>query len=117
MVDYDWEKHTGSGQTRCQRAVPPPCMNSDGSERKGGCPKEHPAKEKEHVLSPANRQTLEFYWQVQATHGAALTDELKQDRLLMRNLAAVHEVAEAHRRKQQHDATAALVIGAMGAKR
>jgi hypothetical protein len=112
-IDYDWEHHRGTGnrEKSCgedwKREGPdlPICMNPDGSKAldehgAARCPKGHPREEHESRLSPRNRATLEIYQQVQATNGACLTEQMRRDKLLMRNLSIVHRVVEAARQQQ-----------------
>ena len=53
------------------------------------CPKESPAKEREHMLSAKNWRTLMIYQEVRATGGHCLTDAERTDRILRRNLATI----------------------------
>jgi hypothetical protein len=70
----------GREELPCVRpvAVPTPC---------GTCPKKSPASARELELSRRNVKTLWIYRQVRATAGQCLTDEMRRDGLLMRNLA------------------------------
>ncbi len=67
------------------------------------CPKGSPEREREFELTPANLKTYQLYLEVQATAGARLTETMKQDRWLMRNLALVHRIAEAAKQTKQDE--------------
>lgn len=51
------------------------------------------------MLSPRNRLTLRLYEEVRATGGACLTEAMKRDRVLMRNLADLAELDRARERR------------------
>ena len=59
------------------KGMGPPCKT---------CPKQSPAKEREHMLSAKNWRTLLLYQQIRLT-GA--TDDERNDRILRRNLATI----------------------------
>lgn len=63
------------------------------------CPKESPERARVLVLSPRNRLTLRLYEEVRATSGVCLTDAMKRDRVLMRNLADLSELDRARERR------------------
>lgn len=106
VYDVDWANGcvgTGKRKTYCggtrdvarTAGTPPPCAFD-----KDACPKGSPAEEAEHLLSADNAQTWQLYREVKATGGACLTDEMKRDQLLMRNLALIDQLAEARQRQQ-----------------
>ena len=64
------------------------------------CPKESPEKAHEHELSDRNRQTVRLYHQVRATQGGCMTEAMKADRLLARNLAIVDQLYREWEREQ-----------------
>lgn len=103
MVDYDHAKGVGSGaikkwgppggeQDHVRPSVcPPPC---------GSCPKKGPEREKEFVLSARNRRTLEFYRQVKATFGKALSEEAAADEIVKRNFALLDRMFGEHEQER-----------------
>lgn len=111
MIDYDWEKHRGTGKrkrhangtidTLRPKQVPPPCSK---------CPKESPEKEQEHKLSERNRKLVRLFREVKATNGARLTEGMKRDQLLMTNLAIIGQLYETYERNELADMLAARII-------
>ena len=95
VIRYDWLKHEGSGEREIDEATgepmerdgPPPCK--EGRRSSTLCPKECPEKEKEHVLSEKNYRAWNFYREVRA---AGLPEEMKTDRVLMKNLALIDHI-------------------------
>lgn len=71
------------------------------------CPKKSPENAKRIALSLKNWKTLAIYRQVKATCGACLTDAMRNDRLLMKNMASIDVVYQAFERQQQAKAQAA----------
>jgi hypothetical protein len=112
QFSYDFETgerdtFLGAEGTRLDviRSVPPPCEK---------CPKQSPEREREHVLSAKNLQTMVLYRQVQATSGACLTARERRDSVLVNNLAVVDGVVKAcekildarKQREQMHELVA-----------
>lgn len=109
--DVDWANGcTGTGKVKTYaggtrelmrtKNSPPPCAFDRPGSSERACPKGSPAEEAEHILSAENWQTWELYRQVRATNGACLTDAMKADALLMRNLALLDELARVRERQQ-----------------
>lgn len=99
---YDLE--TGERQKTCNGLVD--VLRIKGPDGKPNtpckeCPKESPEREAEFILTDANRRTYQLYLEVQATAGARLTDAMRQDRWLLRNLAIVHRVVEESKQAMQ----------------
>lgn len=112
VYDVDWTngcEGTGNRKKFCggtrdvvrPAASPPPCEL---------CPKGSPAEEHEHLLTADNWLTLELFREVKATNGACLTDEMKADRLLMQNLAAIDQLWIAKERQRLGREIAANVV-------
>ncbi|HEV8061534.1 MAG TPA: hypothetical protein VGP68_16765 [Gemmataceae bacterium] len=104
LFDVDWAHGcTGTGKVKTYmtgagpreqvrgKLNPPPCSE---------CPKGSPEEEAEHLLSADNWLTWQIYREVKATNGACLTDAMKADALLMRNLAMLDELARVRERQQ-----------------
>lgn len=97
---YVYDFVTGKRKTYAQgkrdrprpASTPPPCHK---------CPKESPEKAHEHELSAKNWRTLALYQQVRASSGACLSDEMKRDALLMKNLATIDALFRRWEREQQ----------------
>ena len=81
--------------------TPPPCHK---------CPKQSPQQSHEHELSAKNWRTLSLYQQVRASRGACLTDAMKNDGLLMKNLATIDALFRRWEREQQASAVAFEVV-------
>jgi len=75
---------------------PPPCHT---------CPKKSPDREHEFRLSTKNWQTVQLYWEVQATRGVCLNDAEREDEVLLANLAIVDAI---WRRAQQQELVSAI---------
>ena len=71
------------------RGTAPPCKT---------CPKESPAKERDHILNFRNLKTLAIYQQVRATSGHCLTEAERADPVLRQNLAIIDAIV----RKYEH---------------
>jgi hypothetical protein len=106
VYDVDWANGctgTGKRKTFCggtrdlerTAASPPPCAFD-----KDACPKGSPAEEAEHLLSADNWLSWQIYREVRATNGGCLTEAMKADPLLMRNLAMLDELARVRERQQ-----------------
>lgn len=119
-IEYDWSRHEGTAEieldregnhSRREEGDTPPCMEADGSRRmdKQVCPKGHPSEERHSVLSDRNRQAWELYKAVQATSGACLTDAMRRDALLMRNLGIIHRIVTQSQQYQQAKDTGSRV--------
>jgi hypothetical protein len=114
VLKYDWSTHQGTGAIEIDEATdepmerdgPPPCQ--DGRRSSSVCPKVSPEKEAEYSLSDKNRQTYQVYQEVRATAGGCLTEAMKADRLLMRNLAAIDEIVRRGERRELAENLAAL---------
>jgi hypothetical protein len=66
---------------------PPPCKE---------CPKKSPEEAPGYELTLGNWQAYQFYLRVRATNGAILTDRMKDDEILLSNLAAIDSIMRAH---------------------
>ena len=66
----------------------------------GDCPKESPERGRDLKLSERNLRMLDLYEEVRATGGACLTDAMKRDRVLMRNMADMAALDRARERRK-----------------
>lgn len=71
------------GGSKLLRVLPPNCA---------ACPKESPDRAYLHELSPKNAQAVEFYYVTRAMSGANLTDEMRQDETVQRNMAIIDRI-------------------------
>lgn len=106
MVDYDHANGIGSGtaktfgppgneQPQLRPSVcPPPCKS---------CPKQGPEHEQEYVLSAHNWRTLEFYREVKATFGKALSEQAANDPVVQRNFALLNRMFGEHEQDRLAD--------------
>lgn len=78
----------GRIEVRRGRQVP----NTTGRTPCSTCPKENPDKAPEYELSPRNIQALHFYYTTRAMHGANLSDEMKADGTVQRNMAIIDQI-------------------------
>lgn len=128
VINYNWETHRAINDRLpigARDKIPcgddfvrlpgnrPPCMDREGNEVHGRCPKGHPSKERYYQLSEKNRQTVQLYLQIQATAGACVTPAMRADKLLMRNLAICHSVVERYKRHQEAEQTGDAVSAAV----
>lgn len=84
-------KRLGKKQRR-RFGSPTPCRE---------CPKKSPAEAKWHELTADNLQALQFYREVQASGGGCLTDAMRRDRRLLRNLSIIDQIVKGHERHQE----------------
>lgn len=76
------------------------------------CPKQSPSEAKRMELSDKNWRTWRIYQQVQATGGGCLTEAMKRDAVLNRNLGDIYDLLSSLSRERQE-----LLILAIGARR
>ena len=80
-----------------------PCMTG------GKCPKIHPSREAEFILSPKNHLTVLLWRHVRSTHGRIL-ESGNVDRLLADNLAILDDIyAQRERWRNKNDSTDGLL--------
>lgn len=56
------------------------------------CPKESPQNAHRHELSEKNAKAVEFYFTTRAMSGANLTDAMRQDPIVQRNMATIDRI-------------------------
>ena len=84
--------------------IPTPCAQ---------CPKGSPEKEHETRLTRRNAAVVELYRMVRATSGSILTEEMKRDRRMLKDLALCDDLFRSLEQKEsrehlQHDLTSAI---------
>ena len=89
-------KHRGKDQRRPPNTKTP-CRT---------CPKKSPDEAHQYELSPKNEKAVQFYFATRAMSGANLTDELKQDAIVQRNLSIIDRIIRQH---EQESAVAAVM--------
>lgn len=87
-----------------KRIGPTPC---------GQCPKKSPEQAHEYELSSRNLQAVEFYYLTRAMNGLNLSDELKRDAIVQRNISIIDRIVKPHEAEQAASAGMAPLIAAM----
>lgn len=74
--------HTRGGKP-VPRSGPTPCRT---------CPKKSPEEAHQYELSVKNKQALQFYYTTRAMSGANLTDEMRRDAIIQRNMCLIDQI-------------------------